>query len=230
LKIKNTSSAGHRSRSGEAGGAVRIKICGITNTEDALAAAELGADAVGFVFAPSPRQVSPEKAREVIMALPPLVQAVGVFVDEDSEKVTSIADFCRLDLFQFHGNEPAAYCARFGRRVIKAVRVQNQGSLEGCSEYRSIVDAFLLDTYVSGRSGGTGLTFDWNLALEAKRYGRIILAGGLDPDNVAGAISAAKPYAVDASSGLEQKPGVKDHEKMAQFIQKVRQTVHGGLD
>ena len=203
---------------------VRIKICGITNTEDAAAAAELGADAVGFVFAPSPRQLSPEKAREIIMALPPLVQAVGVFVDEGAEKVASIADFCRLDLLQFHGKESAAYCARFGRRVIKAVRVRNRGGLEGCSEYSSVVDALLLDTYVSGRSGGTGLTFDWNLALEAKRYGRIILAGGLNPDNVAAAISAAKPYAVDASSGLEQKPGVKDHEKMARFIQTVRRT------
>jgi phosphoribosylanthranilate isomerase len=203
---------------------VRIKICGITNTEDAAAAAELGADAVGFVFAPSPRQLSPDKAREIIMALPPLVQAVGVFVDEGPEKVASIADFCGLDLLQFHGKESAAYCARFGQRVIKAVRVRNRGGLEGCSEYSSIVDALLLDTYVSGRSGGTGLTFDWNLALEAKRYGRIILAGGLNPDNVAAAISAAKPYAVDASSGLERKPGVKDHEKMARFIQTVRRT------
>jgi phosphoribosylanthranilate isomerase len=209
----------------ESATAVRIKICGITNTQDAVAAAELGADAVGFVFAPSPRQVSPEKAREIIIALPPLVQAVGVFLDEDPEKVASIADFCRLDLLQFHGKESAAYCARFGRRVIKAVRVQNRGGLKGCSEYSSIVDALLLDSYVSGRSGGTGLTFDWNLALEAKRYGRIILAGGLNPDNVAAAISAAKPYAVDASSGLEQEPGVKDHEKMARFIQTVRQTV-----
>ncbi len=214
----------------ESGTTVRIKICGITKTEDGVTAAELGADAVGFVFAPSPRQVSPETAREIIMALPPLVQAAGVFVDEDPEKVASIADFCRLDLLQFHGKESAAYCARFGRRVIKAVRVQNQGGLEGCSEYSSIVDALLLDTYVSGRSGGTGLTFDWNLALEAKRYGRIILAGGLNPDNVAAAISAAKPYAVDASSGLEQKPGTKDHEKMARFMRAVRQTVHEVLE
>lgn len=210
--------------------AVRIKICGITNTQDALAAAELGADAVGFVFAPSPRQVSPEKARDIIMALPPLVQAVGVFVDEDPEKVASVAEFCRLDLLQFHGKEPASYCARFGRRVIKAVRVQNRGGLKGCSEYSSIVDALLLDTYVSGRSGGTGLAFDWNLALEAKKYGRIMLAGGLNPDNIAAAISAARPYAVDASSGLEQEPGVKDHEKMAQFIQTVRQAVQGVLE
>ncbi|MBW1740789.1 MAG: phosphoribosylanthranilate isomerase [Deltaproteobacteria bacterium] len=201
---------------------VRIKICGITNTEDAVAAAEFGADAIGFVFAPSPRQISPEKAREIIEALPPLVLTVGVFVDEDPEVVASIAAFCHLDLLQFHGKESAAYCRRFGQRVIKAVRVQNQDRLERCSEYSSVVDALLLDTYAPDRCGGTGLTFDWHLALEAKRYGRIILAGGLNPDNVAAAIGVAKPYAVDASSGLEKKPGVKDHEKIARFIQTVR--------
>jgi phosphoribosylanthranilate isomerase len=203
---------------------VRIKICGMTSAEDARAAAELGADAVGFVFAPSPRQVSPRKARDIIMALPPLVQTVGVFVDEDPEKVASTAAFCRLDLLQFHGKEPPAYCRRFGQRVIKAVRVQNRGGLEDCSQYADVVDALLLDTCVSGSGqfGGTGVTFDWHLALEAKRYGSIILAGGLNQDNVAAAISAVKPYAVDASSGLEQAPGVKDREKMARFIQAVR--------
>jgi phosphoribosylanthranilate isomerase len=209
---------------------VRIKICGITNAEDAIAAADLGADAIGFVFAPSPRQISPDKAREIIMALPPLVQTVGVFVDEDPEKVASTAALCHLDLLQFHGKESASYCRGFGQRVIKAVQVQGPDGLEGCSEYSGVVDAFLLDTYVPGQKGGTGLTFDWNLALEAKRFGRIILAGGLNPDNVAAAITAVKPYAVDASSGLELKPGVKDHEKMARFIQRVRQTVHGVLE
>jgi len=207
--------------------AVRIKICGITNTKDAAAAVELGADAVGFVLASSPRQVSPEKAREIIMALPPFVQSVGVFVDEDPEKVASTAAFCRLDLLQFHGKESPAYCRGFGQRVIKAVWVQNQGGLEACAEYGSVVDALLLDTYELGRRGGTGLTFDWNLALKAKKYGRIILAGGLNPDNVAEAISAARPYAVDASSGLEQEPGVKDHDKMARFIRAVRHAVRG---
>jgi len=203
--------------------AVRIKICGMTNAEDAKAAAELGADAVGFVFAPSPRQVSPEKARDIIMALPPLVQAVGVFVDEDPEKVAATAVFCRLDVLQFHGKESPAYCRRFGKRVIKAVRVRNRTGLEDCSQYSDVVDALLLDTCVSGSGqfGGTGITFDWNLSLDAKRYGSIILAGGLNQDNVAVAVSVVKPYAVDASSGLEQGPGVKDHEKMARFIQAV---------
>ncbi len=134
--------------------AVRIKICGITNTKDAAAAVKLGADAVGFVLASSPRQVSPEKAREIIMALPPFVQSVGVFVDEDPEKVASTAAFCRLDLLQFHGKESPAYCRGFGQRVIKAVWVQNQGGLEACAEYGSVVDALLLDTYELGRRGG----------------------------------------------------------------------------
>ncbi|UCD87236.1 MAG: phosphoribosylanthranilate isomerase [Desulfobacterales bacterium] len=202
---------------------VRIKICGITNTEDAMAAADLGADAVGFVFASSPRRISPTKAQEIIMALPPLVQTVGVFVDEDPEKVASTAALCRLDLVQFHGGESASYCRRFGQRVIKAVRVQSLEDIKNCPEYSSVVNAFLLDTYIPGQKGGTGRTFDWNLALEAKQYGPIILAGGLDPENVAEAIGAVKPYAVDASSSLEQEPGIKDHEKMARFIQTVRQ-------
>jgi phosphoribosylanthranilate isomerase len=190
-----------------------------------MAAADLGADAIGFVFAPSPRQISPDKAREIIMTLPSQVQTVGVFVDEDPEKVTSTASICRLDLLQFHGKESASYCRGFRQGVIKAFRVESPDGLEDCSEYSGVVDAFLLDTYVPGQQGGTGLTFDWNLAVEAKRFGRIILAGGLNPDNVAAAVTAVRPYAVDASSGLEQKPGAKDHEKMALFIQAVRHTV-----
>jgi phosphoribosylanthranilate isomerase len=204
---------------------VRIKICGITNAKDAIAATDLGTDAIGFVFAPSPRQISPDKARSIIMALPPLVQTVGVFADEDPEKVASIATLCHLDLLQFHGKESVSYCSQFAQRVIKAVRVQSPDDLKACSEYSNVANAFLLDTYVSGQQGGTGLTFDWNLAVEAKRFGRIILAGGLNPDNVAAAVTKVKPYAVDASSGLELKPGVKDHEKMALFIQRVRHAV-----
>jgi phosphoribosylanthranilate isomerase len=203
--------------------AVRVKICGMTNTQDALAAARLGADALGFVFASSPRQISPEKARAIIKGLPPLVQTVGVFVDEDPERVERVANFCNLDLLQFHGNESPAYCCGFGRRVIKALRLKSHQELAGVSAYANIAGALLLDTFVPGQQGGTGLTFDWNLAREAGRYGRIILAGGLNADNVAMAISAARPYAVDASSGLERKPGVKDHGKMARFIESARQ-------
>jgi phosphoribosylanthranilate isomerase len=201
---------------------VRIKICGITNVDDALCAAQLGADAVGFVFARSPRQVSPEEAKSIATALPPLVQTVGVFVDEDLKSVLSIAAFCHLDLLQFHGQEGPDYCAQFDRRVIKAVRVKTRAEVAACSEYREVVDAFLLDTFVSDQSGGTGQTFDWNLGREAKQYGPIILAGGLHADNVADAIAAVRPYAVDASSRLEKNPGTKDHEKMARFVETVR--------
>ena len=200
---------------------VRIKICGITQERDALYAAALGVHAIGFVFAASPRQITPERARAIAAALPPLIQTVGVFVDEDPEKVLATAAFCHLDLLQFHGNESAAYCARFGRRVIKALRIQAQSQFDRFAEYRDVADAILLDTYVAGRPGGTGRTFDWNLAGEAGRHGRIILAGGLNPDNVGEAISLVHPYAVDASSGLEQEPGVKDHDKMARFVEAV---------
>ena len=202
---------------------VRIKICGITNQEDALAAARLGADAIGFVFATSPRKVSVESAREIIKALPPFVQTVGVFVDEDPERVSSITDMCGLDILQLHGNESVDYCSSFSCRVIKAVRMQSRDELKNLSKYLDVVDALLLDTYVPNKLGGTGITFDWQLAVEARRYGRIILAGGLNPENVAAAISMVKPYAVDASSGLERSPGVKDHEKMAQFIKEAMQ-------
>jgi len=205
---------------------VRIKICGITNKEDALAAVRLGADALGFVFAPSPRKVSAESAREIIKALPPFVQTVGVFVDEDPERVTSVAATCGLDILQLHGSESVDYCSSFDRRVIKAVRLQSRDELKNLAKYVDVVDALLLDTYVADKPGGTGTTFDWNLAVEAGRYGRIILAGGLNPENVAAAISMVKPYAVDASSGLEKSPGVKDHEKMAKFLREAIQAAN----
>jgi phosphoribosylanthranilate isomerase len=200
---------------------VRIKICGITNEEDALAAARFGADALGFIFAPSPRRIAPEKAREIIKVLPPLVQTVGVFVDEDLGEVSSVAEMCGLDILQFHGSEPADYCKSFDHRVIKAVRLRNRQDLKGLAKYDGVVQALLLDTYVADKLGGTGMTFNWEWAAEAGKYGRIILAGGLNPANVAAAISIVKPYGVDASSGLEHSPGVKDHEKIIQFIAEV---------
>jgi len=205
---------------------VWIKICGITNEEDGLAAARLGADALGFVFAPSPRRISPEKARQIIKALPPLVQTVGVFVDEDLGKVSSVAEMCGLDILQFHGSESADYCDSFNQRVIKAIRLRNRRDLKSLAEYDGVVHALLLDTYLPDKLGGTGMTFNWEWALEAGKYGRIILAGGLNPENVAAAISMVKPYGVDASSSLEQSPGVKDHEKIMQFIAEVHQAVN----
>ena len=205
---------------------VRIKICGITNAEDALAAAQFGADALGFIFAPSPRRIAPEKARQIIKVLPPLVQTVGVFVDEDLGEVSSVAEMCGLDILQFHGSESADYCDSFDHRVIKAVRLRNRQDIKSLAKYDGVVQALLLDTYVPDKVGGTGMTFNWEWALEAGKYGRIILAGGLSPENVATAISIVKPYGVDASSSLEQSPGVKDHEKIMQFIAEVRQAAN----
>jgi phosphoribosylanthranilate isomerase len=201
---------------------VWIKICGITNEQDARAVAQFGADALGFIFAPSPRRISPEKARPIIKALPPLVQTVGVFVDQDLGEVSSVAEMCGLDILQFHGSESAEYCRRFNQRVIKAVRLRSSQDLKYLAKYDGVVQALLLDTYLPDKVGGTGITFNWQWAVEARKYGRIILAGGLSPENVAAAISMVKPYGVDASSSLEQSPGVKDHEKMMQFIEEVR--------
>ena len=201
---------------------VRIKICGITNEKDGLAAARLGADALGFVFAPSPRRVAPERARQIIEVLPPLVHTVGVFVNEEKEKVSSIVDMCKLDIVQFHGNESVDYCKSFTLKVIKAVRLRAQDDLHSLDKYSGVVRALLLDSYVPHKVGGTGVTFNWELAVEAKRYGPIVLAGGLNPENIGSAIRKVKPYGVDASSGLEQSPGVKDHEKIMQFIAEVR--------
>ena len=201
---------------------VWTKICGITNEQDALAAAQFGADALGFIFAPSPRRISPEKARRIIKALPPLVQTVGVFVDQELGEVSSVAEMCGLDILQFHGSESVEYCHHFNQRVIKAIRLRSPQDLKDLAKYNGVVQALLLDTYLPDKVGGTGMTFNWQWAVKARKYGRIILAGGLSPENVAAAISKVKPYGVDASSSLEQSPGVKDHEKIMQFIAEVR--------
>ncbi|HIE43375.1 MAG TPA: phosphoribosylanthranilate isomerase [Candidatus Omnitrophica bacterium] len=199
---------------------VRIKICGITNREDALLASSLGSDALGFIFAESERRVTPEDAREIIEELPPFIVKVGVFVNEEIERVEEIAEFLRLDVLQFHGDEPPSYTQKFKRRVIKSFRVRDGDSLKAISDYK--VSAYLLDTYSPGVYGGTGETFNWDLAIRAKEFGTIILAGGLNPDNVALAIQKVMPYAVDVSSGVESSPGKKDPARLAAFIQKVR--------
>src|SRR5688500_2973719 len=162
---------------------MRVKICGITNREDALAAVEAGAHALGFVFAPSPRQVTPEAAAEIIAALPPFVQTVGVVVDQE---IAPILARCPLDAIQFHGDEaPEALAAVSGVRRIKAFRVADESDLETLSVYAHVADAFLLDARVPGVAGGTGQTFPWHLARESRRFGRpIVLAGGLTPENV----------------------------------------------
>lgn len=202
---------------------VRIKICGITNLEDALLAADLGADALGFIFYPkSPRKVAPAAAREIIAQLPPFVAAVGVFVDEDAAAVRDLAARVGLDWVQLHGQESPDYCRSLGRRVIKGFRIQDEHSLSALAAYRGAAQALLLDTYKKGQIGGTGETFNWALAREARKFGPIILAGGLNPDNVARAIETAQPQAVDVASGVETAPGKKDPEKLERFFAAIR--------
>jgi phosphoribosylanthranilate isomerase len=202
---------------------VRIKICGITNLEDAQLAAHLGAHALGFIFYPlSPRKVEPEVARAIIAQLPPLVLSVGVFVDEAAAVVRELAARVGLDWLQLHGQESPDYCRSLSRRVIKAFRIKDETSLTLLAPYQGAAQAFLLDTYRSGQAGGTGETFDWQLACQAKKYGPIILAGGLTPENVAQAIKIAQPQAVDVVSGVEATPGKKDPEKLRTFFAAVR--------
>jgi phosphoribosylanthranilate isomerase len=202
---------------------VRIKICGITNLEDALLAADLGADALGFIFyPPSPRSIKPEAAKNIIAQLPPFVTTVGVFVDEAAATVKELAATVGLDWLQMHGKETPEYCRSLDRRVIKAFRIRGENSLTGLAAYQGVVQALLLDTYKKGQVGGTGETFNWDLAREARKYGPIILAGGLTPENVAQAIATAQPQAVDVASGVEAAPGKKDPLKLTEFIKAVR--------
>jgi len=196
---------------------VEVKICGITNLEDALTAIAAGADALGFVFHPnSPRHVFPEQAAAIIRHLPPFVQTVGLFVNEPLEMVNATADQCGLDLVQLHGEEKPGYCDAVKRRVIKTLRVKDITSLEPMRDYR--VAAFLLDAWSPSAHGGTGQTFNWEIAACVAQSNRIILAGGLTPGNVAEAVRQVRPYGVDVSSGVESEPGKKDSHRVADFI------------
>jgi phosphoribosylanthranilate isomerase len=200
----------------------KIKICGITNAEDALAACAMGADAIGFVFAESPRQVSLEEAAEIADQLPPFVKTVGVFTSENP-RVAAVADWVPLDLIQLHGDQTEQFAEWIGQdRVLRGVIVKNEKSLEWLKKWERGA-AYVLDTYAKGKKGGTGTTFDWSLALKAKEFGKpVILAGGLTPENVTEAIRIVRPYAVDVSSGVESFRGKKDHVKMKEFIDNVR--------
>jgi len=204
---------------------VKVKICGITNLEDALMAVEAGADALGFVFFQgSSRYISPEEAAAVIRLLPPFVQTVGLFVNEDIATVNLIAERCGIDIVQLHGEETPEYCVTVKRRVIKAFRVKDASTLDDLTNYR--VAGYLLDAWSSSAPGGTGTTFNWDIAAKAAVSHRIILAGGLTPENVTGAIEAVKPYAVDVSSGVEAAPGKKEREKVMSFIRNARSQLH----
>ncbi len=204
---------------------VRVKICGITRAEDALAAVQFGADALGFVFYPkSPRHVSPETVKNIISLLPPFVTTVGVFVNAPPSEIKETVDFTGLDIVQLHGEEPQEECS-FWPRVIKAFRVRDFTDLELLKRYK--VSAYLLDTYSPDSPGGTGQVFNWDIAVEAKKFGPVILAGGLTPDNIAEAVARVKPYAVDVSSGVEAEKGIKDHEKLRLFIARAKNTCGG---
>ncbi|MEK7274046.1 MAG: phosphoribosylanthranilate isomerase [Candidatus Desantisbacteria bacterium] len=199
---------------------IAVKICGITNIEDAVFAVEAGADALGFIFAKkSPRLVDEKTVKTIIKQIPPFVTTVGVFVDEPLDVVQDVVEYCSLDIVQLHGNESPIYCSQINRRVIKAFKVKDADSLLMLPEYQ--VCGYLLDTFIEGTDGGTGKQFDWNLARDAKKYGRIILAGGLNPENVTEAIMQVKPYAVDVSSGVESLPGKKDRARMMEFVRRV---------
>ena len=200
----------------------RIKICGITNVEDALKACELGADAIGFIFAESPRQVSLEEAADIADQLPPFVKTVGVFTSENP-RVAAVADWVPLDLIQLHGDQTEQFAEWLGQdRVLRGVRIKDEKSLDWLKKWERGT-GYVLDTWAKSKKGGTGDTFDWNLALRAKEFGKpIVLAGGLTPENVAEAIRIVRPYAVDVSSGVEAFRGKKDHAKMKEFIDHVR--------
>jgi phosphoribosylanthranilate isomerase len=200
----------------------RVKVCGITSREDAVAAVEAGADALGFVFVPgTPRCVQPEVAERIVSLLPPFVTPVGVFMNQPLEEVLHIAARCGLQAVQLHGEEPEEYSRRIPLRVIKAVRVRDEESLRILPTYPA--HAFLLDAFVEGQPGGTGTPISWELAVRAKGHAPIILSGGLRPDTVGPAVRRVRPYGVDVSSGVEASPGRKDHQKVREFIAAVRQ-------
>jgi phosphoribosylanthranilate isomerase len=201
---------------------MRIKICGITNFDDAMAAVDYGTDALGFIFfKQSPRYITYKKAASIIAKLPPCITTVGVFVNEDPEQIEKSVAITGIDIVQLHGNESPDKIAS-SRRIIKAIRVKSLESLDPLIYFKGLVSAFLLDTYTPDILGGTGQIFNWDIAVEAKQFGRIILAGGLTPDNIAEAVRWVRPYGVDVSSGVESEKGRKDHNKLNLFIKRAR--------
>jgi len=210
-------------------GAIRVKVCGLTNVDDARAAARAGADLLGFVFAESPRKVSPEKVREIVEAIRregfSLPALVGVFVNEPAGEVIGTCFDCGLTHAQLHGDESPDYCravARAGIGVIKAFRIKDRQSTEGMIHYDA-VDYFLCDTYAPDRAGGTGRAFDHSLVADLTSDFQLILAGGLTPENVAEAVRLVAPWGVDVSSGVESSPGRKDHGKVEAFIRNAKE-------
>ena len=201
---------------------VKVKICGITNLDDAMAAADFGADALGFVFfKKSPRYLSPANAKKIIKRLPPFISTVGVFVNENKKNIEKIVLQTGINIIQLHGDETPKAC-NLSKPVIKAIRVKSIETLGLVSKYKDKVAVFLLDTYTPEVFGGTGQVFNWDIAVEAKKFGRVILAGGLTPENIEKAVRLVHPYAVDVSSGVEAEKGKKDHLKMKLFIERAK--------
>ncbi|NTU72361.1 MAG: phosphoribosylanthranilate isomerase [Coriobacteriia bacterium] len=200
----------------------RIKICGLTNSEDAVAAVAAGADAVGVVFAPSPRQVSIEQAADVLENVPPFVLRVGVFSDASIEEITAAVAVCKLDAVQLCGSESPAFCDSVPSATFKVLHVGTDFGFQSAEPYRDHADALLLDTFVTDKTGGTSQTFDWQTIGDIPGWAPLFVAGGLTPDNVGECIAALRPFAVDVSSGVEASPGVKDHARMAAFCAAVR--------
>jgi len=204
---------------------VRVKICGLTNLEDARVAIDAGAHALGFIFfAGSPRYITPAAAARIISQLPPFVSKVGVFVNEPFESILEIAKTTGIDSIQLHGDETPALCEALARerfKLIKAFRIKDQSSVQPLQNFNA--SAFLLDSYVPGQLGGTGAKFNWDLAIQAAALGTpIILAGGLVPENIRDAVAKVSPFGVDVSSGVESSPGKKDHAKVRAFIDAAR--------
>jgi len=197
----------------------RIKICGITNLDDAKKVVELGAHAIGFVFADSPRKIEPLFAREISQAIPPFISKIGVFVNEEIKTIKEIYDNCFLDAVQLHGNEDSQYISALSIPCIKAFKVSGNEVIKQIEEFS--LPYFLLDSFDKKLSGGTGQSFDWQIAKDAAKYGKIILSGGLNPENIKEALETVNPYAVDISSGVEKSPGKKDVKKMESVINEV---------
>jgi phosphoribosylanthranilate isomerase len=197
-----------------------IKICGMTRAADLAAAAEAGVDAVGFVFAESPRRVVAEHVRRLVLDLPPHILRVGVFVDATPAEIARVVDAAELDRVQLHGFEDPMVREHVGTRVVKAFRVRDASVLEEITTWTA--EFFLLDAWSERTAGGSGVAFDWSIARDAARLGRMILAGGLTPANVARAVHEARPFGVDVSSGVEISPGIKDPAKIRAFVEAVR--------
>lgn len=206
----------------------RIKMCGLKREKDVAAGVAVGLDALGFIFyEKSPRNVEPDFVRSMVARMPPFTECVGVFVDREREEVEEIIEYCGLSYAQLHGKENPKYCERVERfvspcRVIKAFRVSEESRSEDFAPYAEVIHGYLLDTYKKGNAGGTGEIFDWDIIKRLDLQRPMILAGGLNPENVEEALRMVQPFGVDVNSGVEIEPGVKDHARLEEFVQKVR--------